>query len=128
MTYARLLIRIAAVSAALSLLAISAAWAGCKTGDEPESCVPRTAAQHTALAATTTTTTTTLAPVTHVATRVAPAPARAHAAAPTPAPAHKSAAPFAPATPGMGMLLKVTTGTSGDLSMLARLRGPSILS
>lgn len=105
---------------AAGVLVAPVARAGGACPDEPERCVERGAC------------TSRTAGVVISATHVTPAPATpvvtvaAHKSAPAPAPAHKSAAKPAhatplpasatPATPGMGMLLKLSGGTGGDVS------------
>lgn len=108
---------IAALFAACALVA-PVVRAATVCPDDPERCVERGASvSRTAGVATATThvVSTTTAPVMATAThKIAAAPARKPATKParvTPLPASAT-----PATPGMGMLLKLSGGTGGDVS------------
>jgi len=105
------------------LLAASLATSShaCRTGcsDEPERCVKRTAgptvttAAIAAVQASTPASMPVIARANKTATAKGSGPRRA-------APRHSGVTqrtPSAPATPGMGTLLKVTTGTAGDISV-----------
>jgi len=111
--------------AVLTAFAVSAASAHAGSGcpDDPERCIERgaTASHRTvAVAPTTSVATTTPAHASQVtvATRKAPAPlaAPAHKSATKPTRAVSPTTP-APATPGMGMLLKLSNGSGGAVSL-----------
>ncbi|HXS82720.1 MAG TPA: hypothetical protein VN896_08360 [Methylomirabilota bacterium] len=103
------------------VMSAGSAFAGSGCPDDPERCVERgaTLTRRTVAVAPTTVAATSTAPA-----RVAPASTAAHkasAAAPTRKQAGKQArvspASPAPATPGMGMLLKLSNGSAGEVSL-----------
>jgi hypothetical protein len=103
-----------------SAVSAGSAFAGGGCPDDPERCVERgaTVSHRTVAVAPTTVATTTPAHAVPVATQ-----ARKATAAPLPArktaskPARLSPAMPAPATPGMGMLLKLSNGSGGEVSL-----------
>ena len=101
------------------VLSAGSAFAGCP--DDPERCVERgaTVSHRTVAVAPTTVAATSTAPA-HVApatstARKSPAPTASRK--PASKPARVSPAAPAPATPGMGMLLKLSNGNAGEVSL-----------
>ena len=102
------------------VMSAGSAFAGSGCPDDPERCVERGATvTHRTVAVAPTTVAATTAPA-----RVGPATTATHkATAPAPArkpaskPARVSPAAPAPATPGMGMLLKLSNGSAGEVSL-----------
>jgi len=107
-----------AVLAAACALVVTVARAGSGCPDDPERCIERGASSpRTANVATSAARTVAPAPATAVvasARKPAAAPARKSPSRP----AHATPLPSTatPATPGMGMLLKLSGGTGGDVS------------
>jgi hypothetical protein len=109
--------------AVLTAFAVSAALAHAGSGcpDDPERCIERGATvSHRTVAAPPTTSVTTTATAhasqVTVATHKAPVAAPAHKSATKPVRTVSPATP-APATPGMGMLLKLSNGSGGEVSL-----------
>jgi len=103
-------------------MSAGSAFAGSGCPDDPERCVERgaTVTHRTVAVAPTTVAATTaparVAPAT-TAARKAPATATAPTRKPASKPARVSPAAPAPATPGMGMLLKLSNGSAGEVSL-----------
>ena len=103
------------------VMSAGSAFAGSGCPDDPERCVERGASvTHRTVAVAPATVAATapahVAPATTVArkaTATAPAPTRK----PASKPARVSPAAPAPATPGMGMLLKLSNGSAGEVSL-----------
>ena len=119
----------AAFTLVLAAALAPAAHAG-RTGcaDEPERCVKRTASPSAATSTIVAAQVSAPTPAPVIA-RTKPTTAKAAGTRTTPRHVERAAhrAPSAPATPGMGTLLKVTTGTAGDISARAD-DGATILS
>ena len=106
-----------AMSVAACLVLPQAARAGCP--DDPERCIERGANVSRSATVVTSPVRVASAPATQVAVAPAHKPAvaaPAHKPAAKPAHAAPSSATAPPATPGMGMLLKLSGGTGGDVS------------
>jgi Tfp pilus assembly protein FimV len=86
--------------------------------DEPERCVERGATTTRTCGVASTATHTTTTPAAPVVAVTAHKPAAPPAHKPASKPAHSTPLPASatPATPGMGMLLKLSGGTGGDVS------------
>jgi len=106
--------------AALAVVVVSsrAAYASSGCPDDPERCVERGASMTHRAVASTPATVVVSAPA-HAAPTATTLAHKAPAAAPTRKSAGKSAraATPAPATPGMGMLLKLSNGNGGEVSL-----------
>ena len=103
-----------------SVMSAGSAFAGSGCPDDPERCVERGATvTHRAVAVAPTTVAATTAParVAPATTAARKAPAPTATRKPASKPARVSPAAPAPATPGMGMLLKLSNGAGGEVSL-----------